>query len=79
MPYQYLIYQGANTMSLPIRQDVLKANKPIQYHRNPTQSEIKRGYGAIHYKDIPLENCLKSDLTLKKWIVCPHDGLRYYR
>ena len=66
-------------MSLPIRNDVLQANKPIRYHRSPTPSEIRWGSGAIHYKDIDLEYCLKPDLTIKKWLVCPHDGLRYYR
>lgn len=80
-------------------------------HRSPTQSEINRGYGAIHYKDIPVSmfECFivggtkKRFLTvedatkyasniykksrvicgiarhLKRWIVCPIDGLRYYR
>lgn len=66
-------------MSLPVRQDVIESNKPITYRRNPTPGEIKRGYGAIHYKDISLDICLKPDLSLKSWIVCPHDGLRYYR
>lgn len=66
-------------MSLPVRKDVLDAGKPITYHRSPTPSEIRQGYGATHYKDIELEYCLKPDLSLKKWLVCPFDGLRYYR
>lgn len=65
-------------MSLPVRQDVLEANKPITFHRKPTQAEIKRGYGAIHYKDFDLDICLKSDFSVKRWLVCPVDGLRYY-
>jgi hypothetical protein len=51
----------------------------ITYHRNPTKSEIKFGYGATHYKDFPMEMCIKKDGKLKKWLKCPHDGLRYYR
>lgn len=26
----------------------------VTAHRNPTKSEIKRGYGATHYKDMPV-------------------------
>ena len=79
-------------------------------HRNPTQSEIRRGYGATHYKDIPVSlfecfivggkkrfstACEANDYSnalykktgiicgierhVKAWIVCPIDGLRYYR
>lgn len=51
----------------------------ITGHRNPTQSEINRGYGAIHYKDFPAMQWAKPDGTPKKWIVCESDGLRYYR
>ena len=53
--------------------------KPITYHRNPTQSEIRFGYGATHYKDFILGDVIKHCGNLKKWIVCPHDGLRYFR
>lgn len=66
-------------MSLPVRKDVIDSGKPITYWRNPTKGEINRGYGAIHYKDIEQEYCLKHDLSLKKWLVCPYDGLRYFR
>ena len=51
----------------------------ITYHRKPTQSEIKFGEGATHYKDF--ETCFcwndKTDMP-KRWLVCPYDGLRYY-
>ena len=84
--------------------------KRLTAHRNPTKSEIKRGYGAIHYKEIPVSlfECFivggsrrfatvseateyanaihkKSGIFcgierhIKKFIVCPIDGLRYYR
>ena len=83
----------------------------ITAHRNPTKSEINHGYGATHYKDIPISlfecfivggtkkrfstesEALEHAQTIykksrvicgiakhvKKWIVCPIDGLRYYR
>ena len=54
-------------------------NKQITAHRNPTRAEVKRGYGAIHYKDFDLELWRKPDGSLKAWTVCPFDGLRYYR
>ena len=53
-------------------------NDTITAHRSPTQSEIKYGYGAIHYRDFPVEEWLKSNGTLKTWIKAD-DGLRYYR
>lgn len=83
----------------------------LNAHRNPTKGEINRGYGATHYKEIPVSlfECFivggtkKRFLTLedatayanaiykksgvicgiakhlKQWIICPIDGLRYYR
>ena len=57
----------------------LPAYKTVKLHRNPTQSEIKRGYGAIHYLDYPLQLLQKKGGGLKKWIVSEFDGLRYYR
>jgi hypothetical protein len=57
----------------------LPAYKTIKLHRNPTQSEIKRGYGAIHYLDYPLQLLQKKGGGLKKWTVSQFDGLRYYR
>lgn len=55
------------------------ADKPVTAHRNPTPSEIRFGHGATHYKDFILSDWLHKDGGLKKWIKCPHDGLRYYR
>lgn len=48
-------------------------------HRNPTRAEIRFGYGAIHYKDLPRILFTKPDGSLKRWTTCPIDGLRYYR
>lgn len=58
---------------------VMHADKPVTGHRNPTQSEIRFGHGATHYKDFTLEQWLHNGGGLKKWIKCPFDGLRYYR
>lgn len=49
------------------------------YHREPTEAEIKFGYGATHYRDFHPSQCVKkSDGLLKKWLLAD-DGLRYYR
>jgi hypothetical protein len=57
---------------------IIESDK-IEAHRNPTELEIKRGWGAIHYKEFKAFDFLRKDGTLKKWIKCPKDGLRYYR
>lgn len=62
-------------MKLPFREDV----KIITAHRKPTQSEIKFGEGATHYKDFPVELWKDKNGLPKTWIKCPYDGLRYYR
>lgn len=54
-------------------------NRSITAHRKPTPAEIRFGYGATHYKDFPRSVWLKPDGSLKQWIVCVIDGLRYYR
>mgnify|MGYP000158043589 CR=1 FL=1 len=53
--------------------------KPVTYRRNPTPSEVRFGHGATHYKDFILGDVIKHCGSIKKWIVCPQDGLRYYR
>ena len=50
----------------------------FKYHRPPTKGEIKFGYGATHYLDIPANVCLKKNGLPKKWLINPTDGLRYY-
>ena len=60
---------------LPVREDVTE----VQYHRNITKSEIRQGYGAIHYRTFPVDECVKSGTRyLKRWFIAD-DGLRYYR
>lgn len=56
------------------------SDRPVTGHRQPTPAEINRGCGAIHYKDFDISLWVrKGGMSLKKWIKCPHDGLRYYR
>ena len=51
-------------------------------HRESTKSEIKFGYGATHYRNLPPELVVKKKIgplvVLKKWTVADN-GLRYYR
>ncbi len=53
--------------------------KMVTYHRNPTAGEIRFGEGATHYKDFALPFCRWLDGSFKQWLVCPLDGLRYYK
>jgi|WetSurMetagenome_2_1015567.scaffolds.fasta_scaffold1109195_1 hypothetical protein len=64
----------AHYNGLPIHDNV----KTITYHRKPTVSEIKFGYGAMHYRDFDIEELVKPDGNIKKWIKAKDDGLRYY-
>jgi hypothetical protein len=50
----------------------------ITYHRNPTQQEIRFGYGAVHYRDFKPDDCVHANGKLKTWFKAD-DGLRYYR
>lgn len=53
-------------------------NQSVTYHRQPTKYELKMGYGAIHYADFPLIDCINPKTgNIKKWL--KSDGLRYYR
>jgi len=53
--------------------------KEYTYSRIPTKSEIKFGEGATHYKDFNESLVTKKNGTLKRWVKCHIDGLRYYR
>lgn len=60
---------------LPLRDDVTA----VTYHRAPTPAEVRRGYGATHYRDFtPAECCHGGTRIAKRWILAD-DGLRYYR
>ena len=74
--YDYTHREVLSNIKITI-DDIL--DKPVTYHRNPTQSEIKWGAGATHYKDFILGDVIKQCGSIKAWIICPHDGLRYYR
>lgn len=63
------------TNFLPFRADVTE----ITAHRNPTAAEIRRRYGATHYKTFSRALWKHSNGKPKKWIKCPQDGLRYFR
>jgi len=56
---------------------VRKGVKIIPYFRNPTEEEIKFGYGAIHYRDFYLKKCFNSDGFLRSSIIAKNDGLKY--
>ena len=56
-------------------------SKTIEYHRKPTQSEIKFGEGARHYLSVDDIDARKSNGELKKWLKNPYDKTdqsRYY-
>jgi hypothetical protein len=63
-------------MTLPINQETIDRGYII-YWRKPTPSEIKFGYGAIHYRDFPLSECVKKDGTHKRRLKAKDDGLFY--
>lgn len=60
---------------LPVRDDVTEC----EYHRPPTEGEIRFGHGATHYRTFPVEECCHPGTRIKKkWFVAKDDGLRYY-
>jgi len=60
--------------AIPLRESPLK----ITFSRKPTESEIKFGHGAIHYRDFETIKCLKKDGSIKKRLKAD-DGLIYTR
>lgn len=75
-------YQHPDPHWFDTKEQVLEAfnkwrNRTIQYHRNPTDAEIKFGEGATHYIDVPVNECMNDKGRPKKWLVI--NGLRYYR
>jgi len=51
--------------------------KFVEYWRNPTKSEIKMGYGAIHKVNFSMYDVSKPNGELKQWFI--KDKLRYNR
>ena len=66
---------------LPTDKEILELRniKELTYHRKPTSSEIKFGYGATHYRDFPVSECLKKDGEIKERLKAKNDGLIYTR
>jgi hypothetical protein len=61
-----------------------KEEKTFEYHRKPTAFEIKFGWGATHYRDFPLSECIKEKNKdglpiLKQRLKAKNDGLIYTR
>jgi hypothetical protein len=56
---------------------IVLSGKKYTYHRPPTDSEIKFGHGATHYRDFELKDVIDKKGNKKKWFVAD-DGLRYY-
>ena len=50
----------------------------IQYHRKPTESEIKFGHGNTHYRSFFIGEVLDKRGEIKKWTKAGDDSLRYY-
>jgi hypothetical protein len=49
-----------------------------QYHRKPTEAEIRFGHGAIHYRDFKFSECYNSKTGgPKKRLKAKDDGLWY--
>jgi hypothetical protein len=57
---------------------IRKGITEVTYHRPPTKSEIKFGYGAIHYRDFDLNECLDKEGYLKMIFKSKDDGLIYF-
>jgi len=58
--------------------DLRIMNKQIfSYHRKPSPDEIKRGYGATHWRDFVAADCVSKSGKVKKWLLAD-DGMRYY-
>jgi hypothetical protein len=57
--------------------EVSKKVTVITYVRKPTKTEIKLGYGAIHYRDFEIAECFDVHGNFKRQIIALNDGLKY--
>lgn len=73
----FTVKAGRNVAS--VYRSTIEPAPELEYNRQPTKGEIKFGEGATHYKHFEASQYLKSSGRIKKWLVCPIDGLRYYR
>lgn len=67
-----LIGQGYKDLQIMTKQE-------IEYHRQPTERELKFGEGATHYRRFNINEVLNKKGEIKSWIKAKDDGLRYYR
>lgn len=57
---------------------LVEVSRTVQYHRNPTQAEIRFGHGATHYRDFKFSECYHPKTGLpKKRLKAKDDGLWY--
>ena len=71
----YVIFDPETNIETVI--DITTIHPLVEYHRKPTQGEIKFGYGATHYKDFEATIYLKRNGVSKQYLKCPIDGLFY--
>ena len=57
--------------------EVSKEFNIITYCRKPTATEIKLGYGAIHYRDFEIAECFDENDNFKRQIIASNDALKY--
>ncbi len=50
----------------------------LEYYRKPIKTEVKFGYGALHYRDFEFEKCFDENGILKLKIQASDDNLIYY-
>jgi len=65
-----LIGQGYTTLNVINTQT-------IECYREPTESEVKFGHGAIHWKTFKLANLLNKKGKIKTIFTCKSDNLKY--
>lgn len=73
-----IVFQSYNLQNLTER-IMLMTGEAVTYHRQPTAFEIKRGYGATHYRTFLKSDVLNRKGELKKWFKADDDGLNYSR
>lgn len=73
-----VVFQSYNLQNT-IEKIMLATGEAVTYHRQPTAFELKRGYGALHYRTFLKSDLLNRKGELKKWFKADDDGLNYSR
>ncbi|MBX3163242.1 MAG: hypothetical protein KF900_02085 [Bacteroidetes bacterium] len=60
------------------KSDFKKRPKTIEYWRNPTKSEIKFGYGAIHYREFDFDFCFDENGFRRDAFILREDRMKYH-